>query len=128
MSQLSKKARTRLDEAVMLSAMRLHDDPRSLTNLHFSRPDRFALTVSKFILNHWDIRELLDPEDLNGRTWDERTKLVAATIRRLLRRGTLRRAELKVPVLLGGSENQHLEDRMMLCYWPATVLDQLARC
>ena len=129
MSQLSKKAKARLDEAVMLSAMRLHDDPRTLTNLHFSRPDRFAVSVSKFILNHWDARILLNvAEDLTGRSFDARVKLVAASIRRLYRRGELRRAKLKVPVLLGRTDNQHLEDRMMTCYWPATVLDQLARC
>ena len=128
MTRLSKKAKTRLDEAVMITASRLYSNPSPLTRLHFSRPDKFALAVSKYILNHRDVREMLDPLDLGSLSGTDRIKLVEATVRRLHRRGDLRRAELKVPVLLGGTGARHLEDRMMSCYWPATILDQLARC
>ena len=129
MTQISKTTKTRLDEAVMLSVSRLHDDPRPLQNLHFSRPDKFALVVSKYIINHWDVRGLLNPDEFMNMTMPEKVKVVDGSVRRLFRRGKLRRDELKVPVMLGrNSGKQHLEDRMMSCYWPANILDHLASC
>jgi len=129
MPRLSKATKTRLDEAVMLSVSRLHDDPRPLQTLHFSRPDKFALSISKYIINHWDVRDLLLPDDFMNTTIVERVEIVDASVKRLYRRGRLRREDLKVPVMLGrNSGKQYLETRMMSCYWPANILDHLASC
>jgi hypothetical protein len=129
MTQLSKAAKRRIEEAVMLGATRLYEDPRPLRVLHLSRPEKFASVLLSYILNHWDMRQGLWQRDLALREHREGVKLIESSIRRMRRRGDLRKAALRVPVLLGrNGGKQHLEDRMMTCYWPATVLDRLANC
>lgn len=128
MNQLTKEAKTRLEEAVMVSIERIYEDPRPITHLHFTRPDKFSLEIVKYINNHGSVRRMLSPDDFMSRTLGAKIKLIEGALRRLYRRGELRKDRTKVKVLLGGSGKKYVADRVMVCYWPVTVLDKLARC
>lgn len=100
-----------------------------LKRLHMSRPDPFASFVVKYIPMHFDLRDKLEPSDFDERSPEERLQLVQNTIRRLRRKGKLRKDTVGVPVLQSDGEGgKVIVERMMACYVPSRVLDKLASC
>ena len=129
MAQLSKEAKNRLEEVVLLCSSIFSDNRGTLRRLHVGRPDSFASSIVRYIPMHWDLRNRLHASDFAGRGVDARHTIIAATIRRLVRKGKLARDELLVPVLVAkGTPRSRVEQRKMICYWPITVLDKLANC
>jgi len=97
--------------------------------LHVSRPDPFALFVALYIPKNWRLREHLIEEDFEVHPLSKRVALVRGSFRRLTNRRKVAKVEELVPVLLGrGTPNRRVEHRPMLCYWPTTVLDEIAKC
>lgn len=129
MAQLSKEARARLEEAVLLAASIFSDNQGTLRRLHIGRPDSFAWFIVKYIPMHWDLRGRLRDEDFADRELDAQLAIIGSTIRRLVRKGKVSRESLLVPVLIAsGTPKSRIEQRAMSCYWPVTVLDRLADC
>lgn len=127
MARLSGDARKRLEDAVIASASVL-EGSSMLKRLHMDRPDPFALFVVKYIPMDFTVRRLLDPSDMNA-DFDECMRRVRNTIRRLLRKGKLRKELVDVPVLQSnGAGGKHIVERPMTCYFPTKVLDELAKC
>jgi hypothetical protein len=122
--KLSKASRVRVDQAVLVAAQRLYDDRFKLNTLYWDRAGKFAQILSTTMLVDQAVARVLEPEDMNIYDEDERTSIVAASIRRLRRKKRLHLEYIVVPVML---EPPKLVKRKMACYWPSTVLDTLAR-
>lgn len=131
MPKLSKQIRDRLDAAVLLAATRLQHDTLTLRKVQYSRPDKFSVFISRYIVITEDTRALLESSSVHPffeGGFDRRVSMVDNSLRRLYRRGKLRKDKLSVPVLLGGrvgNESHRLATRYMLCYWPTNILDQI---
>jgi hypothetical protein len=106
-----------------------NDNRTQVKRLHVSRPDSFATFVASYIPKNWRLREELHAEDFADYPAARRVELVEATLRRLERRKRLTKTKELVPVLLGrGTSSKRVEQRLMVCYWPTTVLDEIAKC
>lgn len=128
MIKLSKESKSRVDRAVLVAAQRLFDNRFSLNTLYWDRVGKFAQILTKSLMVDFAVAGLLEPEDLNRYREDERTAIVAASIRRLRRRKQLRIEYIEVPVMLNSDDPvaSKLVRRKMACYWPSTVLESLA--
>jgi hypothetical protein len=126
MSRLSKEARDRIDKAVELAATRLSNDHQWLKDLFFGRPNKFSLLVHKIILFNWELKNLLEPEEFVLLTPVERIELIDASIRRLRRAKKLEKRLVDVSVMQ--KRNSRVVTRQMACYFPVSILDEMARC
>jgi hypothetical protein len=129
MPKLSKESRDRLDKVVLQTAARLHADPMPLRRPYLIRPSKFAEEVCVYINNNWDLRDQLWPEDLRDHSVPDRIKIIDATLRRLYRRGELRKEKLTVITISdrkSSGKKRAFDKRLLLCYWPTGVLDRLA--
>jgi AraC-like DNA-binding protein len=124
MRRLSPKLQ-RIDQAVRLAAEHAYDHQRDLKNLHFSRPSKFAEHLSRLLPVTPSVRGCLDGDDLGPLSDAERVAEIERSLRRLVRRHVLRKDHLMVPVHLKSLNK--IEDRPMVCYWPSTVLEKMAR-
>jgi len=128
MIRLSKESKSRLDEVVLLCAGMLSKSRGNLLTLHFSRPEPFASFIAKYIPMNWILRDSLEPEDFSSYSREERQAIISSTIRRLVGRSKLMKERLSVPVLVGkGTPDKRIVKRDLVCYWPSTVLEELAQ-
>ncbi len=99
--------------------------------VHLARPTLFAEMIASYIpLNH-NLRDQLDLDDFIGHSFREQVSIVKATIRRLQRKGKLRKRCTDVKVQLfdpsfGPTDRKKLVTRRYTYYESTNALDRLA--
>ena len=124
MARLSQKARKSIDQAVLGAAEQLFREKKE-HELHFTKPERFALSVYKLrALRH----DLMGAIGVLGMPEEEQIEVIQRSLRRLEHQKKLKRTRTRVHVILKSKDTPGAVLREKVCYWPVNLLEELANC